>query len=107
MTNSHSDQVRNSLAQLLTENQARMDAENAAAAARVARIGRQIERAAFGGPTTAQEDEAWRRVRAGAVNDDDSMDAAMQMLHRDFGWAGYFALALLGIVVAAVALGGV
>ena len=46
-------------------------------------------------------------MRAGAVNDDAAMDAATKLLHKDMGLAGYFALALLVLVLAAVLLGGV
>ena len=45
MTTQHSQRVMASLEQLHAEGQARIDAENAAAAARVARIGRQIDKA--------------------------------------------------------------
>jgi hypothetical protein len=67
-TNTHTARVMQSLEELHADNQAEIQLQTELAAASVAKIGRMVEKAYFGGPTTAQEDAAWARIRAGEVN---------------------------------------
>ena len=67
-TNTHTARVMQSLEELHADNQAEIQLQSEMAAARVAKIGRMVGKAYFGGPTTAQEDAAWERIRAGEVN---------------------------------------
>jgi hypothetical protein len=65
--NFNASRVMASLEEQLQTNRDEIAKREEDAAARVARVGRMIQ-AAYGGPTTAQEDAAWARVRAGEVN---------------------------------------
>lgn len=68
--NTHTHRVMQSLEELQADNQAEIRLQSELAAARVAKIGRMVEKAYFGGPTTAQEDAAWGRAHAGQINRD-------------------------------------
>ena len=75
-TNTHTantNRVMEALREQIELNEAAEKQEAADAAARVARIGRQLEKHYFGGPTTQKEDEAWQRIRE-AANKPHDMD---------------------------------
>ena len=97
-TNTHTAntaRVMEALREQIELNEAAEKQAAANAAARVARLGRQLEKHYFGGPTTQQEDEAWQRIRE-AANEPHDMD-----LQSEFDAANRFILrwAVAGVIV--------